>query len=292
MSTHLKLSAHGGGDAVLVEFRLPHATGAEEVCLVGEFNDWSTTAQPMERDGDAFVTTVPLAPGRAYRFRYLLDGERWENDWEADAYVPNEYGGDDSVIDLTHVRLRAAANDGPTEPPPVPLREPATGRKSEAAEETMTRTLTRSRSASYGPLLVGYAAMGAALIAGARRFGPSPVPRPSVSDAVIIGFGTFKLSRLVAKDKVLQPVRAPFVERVEEGEGSEVNSVPGGTGLRRAVGELLTCPFCLSIWIATLFVAAFAVRPRALRLVTSGLVAVAVADASQYVYSALREKAS
>ena len=47
------------------------------------------------------VTEVVLGAGRTYRFRYLLDDERWENDWEADSYVPNEFGGDDSVLDLT-----------------------------------------------------------------------------------------------------------------------------------------------------------------------------------------------
>ena len=87
--------------AVVVTFRLPSAVGAESACVVGEFNDWSHTATPMERDGDGFVAHAHIPPGRAYRFRYLLDGERWENDWAADDYVPNEFGGDDSVIDLT-----------------------------------------------------------------------------------------------------------------------------------------------------------------------------------------------
>ena len=45
--------------------------------------------------------TVDLDAGRAYRFRYLLDGQRWDNDWAADAYQPNDFGGDDSVVDLT-----------------------------------------------------------------------------------------------------------------------------------------------------------------------------------------------
>ena len=45
--------------------------------------------------------TVDLDAGRAYRFRYLIDGQRWDNDWAADAYVPNDFGGDDSVVDLT-----------------------------------------------------------------------------------------------------------------------------------------------------------------------------------------------
>ena len=86
---------------VLVTFRLPRAVAAQQVHVVGEFNDWSPTAHRMERAGDDFVARVSLAAGRTYRFRYLLDGERWENDWAADAYVPNEFGGDDSVIDLT-----------------------------------------------------------------------------------------------------------------------------------------------------------------------------------------------
>jgi hypothetical protein len=148
------------------------------------------------------------------------------------------------------------------------------------------------RSASYGPVLAGYAAMGTALLAAARRFGASPVPRPGVSDVVLIGLGTFKLSRLVAKEKVLTPVRAPFVEGAEEGIGSEVNSQPGGTGVRRAVGELLTCPFCLSVWIATVFLGSFAVMPRAVRLIASGLAAVVIADTSQYAYSTVRRRAT
>jgi 1,4-alpha-glucan branching enzyme len=102
MSTQADPSADT--ENVLVTFRLPHAAEAEQVSVVGDFNEWSHTAHPMERDGDVFVAQIALAPGRPYRFRYLLDGERWENDWAADAYLPNEFGGDDSVIDLTDAR--------------------------------------------------------------------------------------------------------------------------------------------------------------------------------------------
>ena len=56
----------------------------------------------MHRDSaGGFSLTVGLDAGRAYRFRYLLDGRRWDNDWAADAYQPNDFGGDDSVVDLT-----------------------------------------------------------------------------------------------------------------------------------------------------------------------------------------------
>ena len=103
----------GAGDGrVQVTFEVDPAVQAERANLCGEFNEWSTDSHPMSRRADGgFTHTLVLEPGRAYRFRYLLDGERWENDWAADDYVPNEYGGDDSLVDLTHV-------DG-LEPPPV-----------------------------------------------------------------------------------------------------------------------------------------------------------------------------
>jgi hypothetical protein len=84
-----------------VTFRLPEEAvkGAENVTVVGDFNDWDTTATPMERlEGGGFQIILKLSPGREYKFRYLVDGDRWENDWHADKYVPNSYGGDDSVV--------------------------------------------------------------------------------------------------------------------------------------------------------------------------------------------------
>lgn len=115
-----KHSTNGSGET-LVTFRLPAEVEATTVCVVGEFNGWAPDAHRMRREDDAFSAVIPLLPGRAYRFRYLLDGERWQNDWSADAYVPNEYGGDDSVVDLTDlppVELPASGSDrGQTDTP-------------------------------------------------------------------------------------------------------------------------------------------------------------------------------
>jgi hypothetical protein len=52
---------------------------------------------PDCRQRDVFEVTVPLERNHRYRYRYLIDGHRWENDWNADEYVPNAHGGDDSV---------------------------------------------------------------------------------------------------------------------------------------------------------------------------------------------------
>jgi len=85
-----------------VTFTVDPQVGAQTAAVCGEWNDWSADADVMHRDADGgFSVTVSLDAGRAYRFRYLLDGHRWDNDWSADAYQPNGFGGDDSVVDLT-----------------------------------------------------------------------------------------------------------------------------------------------------------------------------------------------
>ena len=82
-----------------VTFTLPADVPASSVASCREFNDWSAGNINLERDGDgSWRATVTLKPGRSHRYRYLLDGERWENAWQADGYVPNPYGSDDSVI--------------------------------------------------------------------------------------------------------------------------------------------------------------------------------------------------
>lgn len=98
-----------GGEPAFVDltFELPASVGARSVAVVGEFNDWSPDASLMTRSDDGFFRiTISLTPGHSYRYCYLIDGSRWENDWQADRYLPNLYGGDDSVVDLTADRIR------------------------------------------------------------------------------------------------------------------------------------------------------------------------------------------
>lgn len=82
-----------------VTFTLPADVLAGTVALCGEFNQWSADDIPLERGSDgSWRATVPLEPGRSYRYRYLLDGQHWENDRQADRYVPNPLGSTDSVV--------------------------------------------------------------------------------------------------------------------------------------------------------------------------------------------------
>jgi 1,4-alpha-glucan branching enzyme len=95
----LKKSYTKNGNTCRVTFKLSADVRADTVYLCGEFNEWSPTKHPMKKLKDgSFSVSVSLDSGQSYRFRYLLDNERWENDWDADAYVANQYGTEDSLI--------------------------------------------------------------------------------------------------------------------------------------------------------------------------------------------------
>ena len=82
-----------------VTFELPADVNAKTASLCGEFNDWDTKSHTMKRRKDgSFTLALSLKPGQQYRFRYLLDGKRWENDPAADGYVPNQFGSEDSLV--------------------------------------------------------------------------------------------------------------------------------------------------------------------------------------------------
>lgn len=98
-ATEMPGTPAAGSGAVDVTFSLPADVRAGTVALCGEFNEWSADDIRLECGSDgSWRATVPLKPGRSYRYRYLLDGQQWENDRRADRYVPNPLGSTDSVV--------------------------------------------------------------------------------------------------------------------------------------------------------------------------------------------------
>lgn len=84
-----------------VTFELPAeaVNGAKAVALVGEFNNWDTSALTLKKQKDgSYKTTVELPVGGEYQYRYLLDGSKWENDWAADKYVACGVSGDENSV--------------------------------------------------------------------------------------------------------------------------------------------------------------------------------------------------
>ena len=84
-----------------VTFRLPADTTADSAAVLGDFNDWNPDVHPMKKlKKGGFSVTVSLQAPARYRFRYLLDGARWENDPDGDGYEPNAFGTEDSVLEV------------------------------------------------------------------------------------------------------------------------------------------------------------------------------------------------
>ncbi|VUD56346.1 hypothetical protein TDB9533_02001 [Thalassocella blandensis] len=73
--------------------------GAKTVALAGEFNDWDTeeTKLRKQKTGD-YATTLDLEVGHEYQYRFVVDGKRWENDFTADKYVPNNLSYEDNSV--------------------------------------------------------------------------------------------------------------------------------------------------------------------------------------------------
>lgn len=115
-------------------------------------------------------------------------------------------------------------------------------------------------------------------------------PRIGLGDFVLLAIASHKLSRTISKEKVTAPLRAPFTELQGPGAPAEVEEKPRGTGVRRLIGELLVCPYCLVQWVAPGFFAAFAFWPRATRFVAQILAAVTVADFLHVLYKGSEEK--
>ncbi len=95
-----------GGKKFQVTFTMPPIPGVESLHLCGEFNGWSDTANPMRREPDgSWSATLSLDGGKSYMFRYRDETGAWHNDWGADAYVPNQFGSENSVLDLAAQEL-------------------------------------------------------------------------------------------------------------------------------------------------------------------------------------------
>jgi Protein of unknown function (DUF1360) len=111
-------------------------------------------------------------------------------------------------------------------------------------------------------------------------------------DLALITAGTHKLSRTISKDAVTSPIRAPFTQYRGTGGPAEVMEDSRNSGaVRHAVGELLSCPFCLDMWIATGFVIGLVFAPRFTRVVAATFTALAGADFLQLIYARAQQAA-
>ena len=121
-----------------------------------------------------------------------------------------------------------------------------------------------------------------------RRNSPSR-EQPTTSDLLLLGLATQKASRVLTRAKVTHPLRAPFTEVEGSAGAGELDERPVGTGMRKTMGQLLTCPYCIGMWIASGFVYGFALRPRMTRMVASIFAVSSIADFAQHCYVKAKE---
>lgn len=146
--------------------------------------------------------------------------------------------------------------------------------------------------AGYLGTMSVYAAV-VATIAGAARATGQDIPDGfDLRQVALSAAATHKLSRLLAKDPVTSPLRAPFTRYQGTAGPAELNEEVRGTGVQKTVGELISCPFCTSVWVATGLTAGLIYLPRTTRLAIGTLSALAGADLLQYTHAWLQKQTS
>jgi hypothetical protein len=132
----------------------------------------------------------------------------------------------------------------------------------------------------------------AAAAYGQLRSGKPLPERVSAPDLLLLSIATYKLSRVIAKDRITSFVRRPFTRYLGESDRpSEVSEEPRGSGIQRAIGELLVCPYCLGQWVGTGFLAVY-LRDRRIALTVAALFAVVSgADLLQEAWIAVDKRA-
>jgi Protein of unknown function (DUF1360) len=166
----------------------------------------------------------------------------------------------------------------------------ATGTRPEGAFSGYAEPEQRPPFGSYATLATLFnAALVAGVVAASRSDRELP-ERIEARDVLLNGVATHKLSRLVSKDRIMAFARAPFTEFEERGGPAEVEERPRGEGWRRALGELLVCPYCLGMWISGGFNLGLVVAPRATRFASAVLTGLTISDFLQIAYKAAEDR--
>jgi hypothetical protein len=137
---------------------------------------------------------------------------------------------------------------------------------------------------SYALLMATFSALAAGFAHWFRSSGRRLPERIDPGDLALVTIASHKASRLIAKDRVTASIRAPFTRYEGSAGPGEVSERPRGRGLRRAVGQLLVCPYCLGMWTSAALVAGLLVVPRFTRWLSSVLVAFLGSELLQIVY--------
>ena len=138
----------------------------------------------------------------------------------------------------------------------------------------------------YAGLIVLFSVVAGGFLFSHKRSLPD---RIRLNDVLLLGLAAQKVSRVVTKSRVMSVLRAPFTKYEGPAGSGEVEERPRGRGIRRAVGELISCPFCMGTWITCSAIAGLVSRPRLTRSLAAIFAVSSVADFAQQIYCKAKE---
>jgi hypothetical protein len=143
----------------------------------------------------------------------------------------------------------------------------------------------------YATVMAVFSAAVATAAGVAKLTGKRLPEHPAASDLALLAVSTHKLSRLITKDAITSPLRAPVTQFESAAGEAELTESPRGHGVRHTLGELLTCPFCTAVWVASGLGAGLVFAPRLTRFGMGVASAIAGADFLHLAYAAAKKAA-
>lgn len=143
--------------------------------------------------------------------------------------------------------------------------------------------------------LAGYAILFATFsvgLGGLARKASRQKLEPNSMDLLLMSVSTYKLARTLSSDRIASFLRAPFTRYLGSGEKSQVKEEVRGEGLQRALGDLVTCPYCLGSWVAATLTAGMLVNPQGARAINLAVTVSAFAELLQQASTQLQPPAS
>jgi hypothetical protein len=143
----------------------------------------------------------------------------------------------------------------------------------------------------YLALMSAYSVAAGGLVAAARKrdANADAAALPDWSDLARGAVATYRLSRILSKASITSALRAPLVRYKGRGAPGEVSEEISPEAKQHssthALAELITCPFCLGQWIATIIVTGQVIAPRVTRVATSILTVSAASDMLQLLHA-------
>jgi hypothetical protein len=133
--------------------------------------------------------------------------------------------------------------------------------------------------------MAAFLGLASAFAAWFRSSGRELPERIAPADLALLTVASHKAARMITRDRVTSVVRAPFTRFQGDAGPGEVDEAARGRGLRRAIGELLVCPYCLGMWAAAALTASLLVFPRFTRWLCTVLAAFFGSEMLQLAYA-------